>query len=72
MNLFKGLLYLIDVDEPASPVLIDAPRYGAATAANEFGGSFGNRIASARRFGPQSAGDHDHRGNAEVELKRCA
>jgi hypothetical protein len=53
MNLFKGLLYLIDTDQPASPVLIDARHYGAATAANEFAGELGNRAASERRFGPR-------------------
>jgi len=51
MNLFKGLLYLIDNDQPASPVLIDARHYGAATAANEFADELGNRAASERRFG---------------------
>jgi hypothetical protein len=51
MNLFKGLLYLIDNDQPASPVLIDARHYGAATAANEFAGELGNRAESERRFG---------------------
>jgi hypothetical protein len=50
MNVFKGLLYLIDNDVPASPVLIEAPRYGAATAANEFG-TLGNAAAAQRRFG---------------------
>lgn len=51
MNLFKGLLYLIENDPPASPVLIDARHYGAATAANEFAGELGNSAASRRRFG---------------------
>jgi hypothetical protein len=51
MNVFKGLLYLIENDAPASPVLIEAPRYGAATAANEFGGTLGNGAAAQRRFG---------------------
>lgn len=50
MNVFKGLLYLIENDTPASPVLIEAPRYGAATAANEFG-TLGNGAAAQRRFG---------------------
>ena len=53
MNLFKGLLYLLDNDTPASPVLIETRHYGAATAANEFGREFGNRAASQRRFGVQ-------------------
>ena len=53
MNLFKGLLYLLDNDTPASPVLIEARHYGAATAANEFGRELGNRAASQRRFGAQ-------------------
>lgn len=53
MNLFKGLLYLIDTDPPASPVLIQAPHYGAASAANDFGNELGNRAASQRRFGPK-------------------
>ena len=53
MNLFKGLLYLIENDQPASPVLIEAPHYGAATAANEFARELGNRAASQRRFGPR-------------------
>ena len=51
MNVFKGLLYLIENDTPASPVLIEAPRYGAATAANEFADKLGNRAAAQRRFG---------------------
>ncbi|GAB3345253.1 hypothetical protein [Lysobacter tyrosinilyticus] len=51
MNVFKGLLYLLDADQPASPVLIENRRYGAATAADEFGASLGNRAASERRFG---------------------
>lgn len=51
MHVFKGLLYLIDNDTPASPVLIEAPRYGAATAANDFAGALGNRAAAQRRFG---------------------
>jgi hypothetical protein len=51
MNLFKGLLYLLENDTPASPVLIDARHYGAATAANEFADELGNRAASQRRFG---------------------
>lgn len=53
MNVFKGLLYLIENDTPASPVLIAAPRYGAATAANEFADALGNRAAAQRRFGPR-------------------
>ena len=53
MNVFKGLLYLIENDTPASPVLIDAPRYGAATAANEFADALGNRAAAQRRCGPR-------------------
>jgi hypothetical protein len=56
MNLFKGLLYLIENDQPASPVLIEAPHYGAATAANEFAGELGNRAASQRRFGARVEG----------------
>lgn len=68
MNLFKGLLYLIDTDQPASSVLIEAPRYGAATAAGEFGDEFGNRAASERRFGRQSKDENGR----EAELKRCA
>ena len=51
MNVFKGLLYLLDADQPASSVLIDNRRYGAATAASEFGTALGNRAASERRFG---------------------
>ncbi|QNP41954.1 hypothetical protein [Lysobacter solisilvae (ex Woo and Kim 2020)] len=60
MNLFKGLLYLIDNDQPASPVLIAAPHYGAATAAGEFVGELGNAAASRQRFGaapPATAGN---------------
>ena len=68
MNLFKGLLYLIDADQPASSVLIEAPRYGAATAASEFGDEFGNRAASERRFGRQAQNETGR----EAELKRCA
>lgn len=55
MNLFKGLLYLIESDTPASPVLVENPRYGAATAASEFAGELGNRAASRRRFGARLA-----------------
>ena len=51
MNVFKGLLYLIETDPPASSVLIETPRYGAATAAGEFADELGNRAASHRRFG---------------------
>jgi hypothetical protein len=51
MNVFKGLLYLIENDTPASPVLIEAPRYGAATAANGFADTLGNGAAAQRRFG---------------------
>ncbi len=51
MNLFKGLLYLIENDTPASPVLIQARHYGAATAANEFADELGNRAVSRRLFG---------------------
>jgi hypothetical protein len=51
MNLFKGLLYLIDNDQPASSWLTDAPHYGAATAAGEFAGELGNGAASRQRFG---------------------
>ena len=51
MNVFQGLLYLIENDAPARPVLIEAPRYGAATAANEFADTLGNRAAAQRRFG---------------------
>ena len=43
MNVFKGLLYLIENDTPASLVLIEAPRYGAATAAHEFADHVGAR-----------------------------
>lgn len=55
MNLFKGLLYLIDSDQPASPVLLQAPHYGAASAANDFGSELGNRVASQRRVGAKPA-----------------
>ena len=51
MNVFKGLLYLLDADQPASSVLVENRRYGAATAADEFGAPLGNRAASERRFG---------------------
>lgn len=51
MNVFKGLLYLIESDPPASPVLIESTRYGAATAAGVFADGLGNRAASQRRFG---------------------
>lgn len=59
MNVFKGLLYLIENDAPASPVLTKAPRYGAATAANQFAHPLGNHAASQRWFGA--------RRNASVE-----
>lgn len=55
MNVFKGLLYLLDADQPASSVLIDNRRYGAATAAAEFATALGNRAASERRFGARAA-----------------
>ena len=55
MNVFKGLLHLIESDPPASPVLIETRRYGAATAAAEFAGELGNRAASRRRFGAAQA-----------------
>jgi hypothetical protein len=55
MNVFKGLLYLLDADQPATSVLIDNRRYGAATAAAEFGTALGNRAASERRFGAPTA-----------------
>ena len=57
MNVFKGLLYLLDADQPASPVLIENRRYGAATAVDEFGTALGNRAASERRFGAALARD---------------
>lgn len=60
MNVFKGLLYLLDADQPASPVLIDNRRYGAATAAAEFGPALGNRAASARRFGTSADATAEH------------
>ena len=66
MKLFKGLLYLIDTDAPASPVLIDAPHYGAATAANDFGDELGNRAASRRRFGPSQQAAREDRVDAAV------
>jgi hypothetical protein len=50
MNVFKGVLFLLE----SSPTAIDfneAPHYGAATAANEFGRPLGNRAASERWFG---------------------
>lgn len=56
MNLFKGLLYLIDHDAPASPVLLDARRFGAATAADELARGLGNRAESQRRFGAPATG----------------
>lgn len=55
MNLFKGLLYLIDSDPSASPVPFQAPHYGAASAANDFSHELGNRVASQRRFGAKPA-----------------
>ena len=57
MNVFKGLLYLLDADQPASSVLIENRRYGAATAADEFGPALGNRAASERRFGASTRDD---------------
>lgn len=72
MNVFKGLLYLIENDAPASPVLIDAPRYGAATAANDFGGTFGNRAAAQRRFGSRrQAAAQDAPGSAQHAEAAC-
>ena len=70
MNVFKGLLYLIESDPPASSVLIESPRYGAATAANKFAEELGNRAASDRRFGarPYAA---DARGDACLDAGGC-
>ena len=51
MNLFKSLLYLIENDKPASPVLLDTRHYGAASAADELAPELGNRAASERLFG---------------------
>ena len=74
MNVFKGLLYLIENDTPASPVLIEAPRYGAATAANEFG-TLGNGAATQRRFGtrrnPPSQGEPGLGKQAEAACGCC-
>jgi hypothetical protein len=68
MNVFKGLLYLLDADQPASPVLIDNRRYGAATAAAEFGAALGNRAASERRFGAHAAATE----RGEIDLQATA
>jgi len=68
MNVFKGLLYLLDADQPASPVLVDNRRYGAATAAAEFGPALGNRAASERRFGAHN----DSAGRREIDLDATA
>ncbi|GAB3387746.1 hypothetical protein [Lysobacter fragariae] len=62
MNLFKGLLYLLDNDPPASPVLVDNRRFGAATAAAEFAAELGNRVASERWFGKARASDEQPAG----------
>jgi hypothetical protein len=51
MNVFKGVLYLLE-SSPTPIDFNDAPHYGAATAANEFGRPLGNRAASERWFGP--------------------
>jgi len=67
MNVFKGLLYLLDADQPASPVLVDNRRYGAATAAAEFGAALGNRAASERRFGAHPAAER-----GEIDLDATA
>lgn len=64
MNVFKGLLYLVENDPPAAPALIDAPRYGAATAAGQFGETLGNRAAAQRRFGARL----DRAANEEARL----
>jgi hypothetical protein len=69
MNLFKGVLYLIDHDERGSADVLEARRYGAATAAEEFVSELGNRAASARRFGRAAIAAEPA---AFVELKRCA
>jgi hypothetical protein len=65
MNLFKGLLYLLENDTPASSKLIEAPRYGAATVAERLVEALGNRAASERQFGrPAECGELDSHGLA--------
>ena len=71
MNVFKGLLYLLDADQPASPVLIDNRRYGAATAAAEFGQTLGNRAASERHFGAHTAATADRDGSDRQATAGC-
>lgn len=69
MNVFKGVLFLLD-SSPTPIVYDDARHYGAATAANDFGHPLGNRAASERWFGRRAS--DDGAGAREVELKRCA
>ena len=56
MNVFKGLLYLIENDPSATSARSAAPRYGAATAADEFARKLGNRAAAEHRFGSFARG----------------
>ena len=69
MNLFKGLLYQIDNDERVGATVLEARRFGAATAAEEFASELGNRAASARHFGRAAL---DAEPAAFVERRRCA
>ena len=68
MNVFKGLLFLLDSGTPTSASTL---HYGAATAADEFARPLGNRAASERWFGHRATNEESI-GSIGVELKRCA
>lgn len=68
MNVFKGLLFLLDSGTPTSESTL---HYGAATAADEFARPLGNRAASERWFGRRATNEEGF-GSLGVELKRCA
>lgn len=70
MNVFKGLLFLLDSSTPTH-VGDTTPHYGAATAADGFGRPLGNRAASEQWFGRRAPNEGSF-GPDAVELKRCA
>lgn len=68
MNLFKGLLFLQDLDAPEPE---NEPHYGAATAAREFARPLGNRAASERWFGTHRAQEDDFRLDRAATIGGC-
>lgn len=70
MNVFKGLLFLLDSSTPSHSG-DTTPHYGAATAADRFGRPLGNRAASEQWFGRRATNEDSFRADA-VELKCCA